>query len=82
MEWQPIETAPKNGRRVDLLSSSGVRFTDCAWVKPWNGDKERWMQKMVGVVDAYFDIRTNGAEFTHWMNPPPIPKGWKFPNYS
>ncbi len=38
MDWQPIETAPRDGALVDLLcgdpagvSNISIRLTDCAW---------------------------------------------------
>lgn len=30
-QWQPIETAPKDGTYVDLLHEDGTRLTDCYW---------------------------------------------------
>ena len=61
MEWQPIETAPKDGRRVDLWLSSpdGVeqwRETNCWWSD---------------VYKLWFNLRGRWDCATHWM---PLPE--------
>ena len=60
-EWQPIETAPKDGTRVLVYSSWVVKATDIArWIGPphniWKRDREG------DVVKA-----------THWMPLPDPP---------
>ena len=35
--WQPIDTAPKDGTKVDLWCD-GERLTDCVWREPEYGD--------------------------------------------
>ena len=38
-EWQPIETAPKDGTYVDMLDVDGVRHIVCDWDgKSWTND--------------------------------------------
>lgn len=64
-EWQPIETAPRDGTRV-ILAWDGVRvgyFLDnSASIKPWSGWKvpsmETWPK----------------GQPTHWMPLPEPPK--------
>lgn len=61
MKWQPIETAPKDDRPVDLLID-GERWTDCywhdgKWQLMWDG---RWIET------------DDGA--THWMSLPEPPE--------
>jgi len=76
-EWQPIETAPKDGTEIDLWVSVGVRVADCRWGKPsganW-GDRygcdqdlpAQWVTRHGFALD-----RRNGPP-THWM-PHPTP---------
>lgn len=70
MEWQPIETAPRNGTKIDLWGINhlhhdkmGHRITDVAWgtVCDWLG-RER---------DDWQHGRGEDFEPTHWM---PLPK--------
>lgn len=69
MDWQPIETAPKDGTRVDLYGKCwiadddkfiGARFPACYWTRgdSMTNHKARW----VGVEMGWHP--------THWM---PIP---------
>ena len=70
MEWQPIETAPKDG---DC-------FLACMWLK----DDERWFYQLIGWdVHAEMCGRKEGWRnscgepwegFTHWMPLPEPPK--------
>ena len=65
-QWQPIETAPKDGEPVDLWEShfGGQRFPDCRWKddawRRWSCYLEGWEK---------IDIA-----FTHWMRVGP-PEG-------
>lgn len=56
--WQPIETAPKDGTIVDLLTKDGVRVTD-EWWKEDDGE-------------GFWSCLLPDDEFTHWM-PLPAP---------
>jgi hypothetical protein len=64
MEWQPIETAPKNGEYVllwcgfPIIGSRGVG-------KPQRGNHE-WYEEQAG-VNPIFNV-------THWMPIPEPPK--------
>jgi len=77
MEWQPIETAPRDLGEIDIwVSDPGSRrVADCRWGKPTHanwGDKygadtdlpEQWITRSGCALDA-----RNGVP-THWMNPP------------
>lgn len=65
MTWQPIETAPKDGRAC--LVSDG-RFIFCV---EWNEEFDWW-----SVDDNKFGpFRLRGAAPTHWMPLPPPPEG-------
>ena len=63
-EWQPIETAPKDGTRV-LVCDTDV-WIACARYWPCNS---YWIE------DAASGLKLN--EPTHWMPapPPPVPNG-------
>ena len=74
--WQPIETAPKNGTRIDLWAKSWLpafdrfefrRFADCYWSK---GDT------MCNVKAAWAGLDREWHP-THWMPlpSPPTPEG-------
>jgi hypothetical protein len=56
-EWQPIETALRDGTKVDLWHPVLGRFTDAYWCKLWG-----W---------SYQWGRIAGA--THWMPRPAPP---------
>lgn len=57
-DWQPIETAPKDGRRIDVWSH-GRRLTDAAWHQEW----QTWATPYGRIV----------YEPTHWMPLPAVP---------
>jgi hypothetical protein len=65
-EWQPIETAPKDGTLVDLWSGlHGNRWTDYSWAAG------RWWRYSFGYEPFEFNP-------THWM-PIPSPPTEKSP---
>jgi len=66
--WQPIETAPMDGSRVDVLFPSG-RLADAFWTgKGWGRKERRGMRSNVHEVT----IVRQGEDATHWM-PLPAP---------
>ena len=69
MNWQPIETAPKDGTVVDLYihnsdHDGGMRAADCRF----NDDTDAWEDNYRNEVEEY------GYQATHWMPPPEPPK--------
>lgn len=65
MDWQPIETAPHDGTKIDLWHPDNGRYTDAFWCKqtytlyePWGWSNQR-LGRIVGV--------------THWMPMPEPP---------
>ena len=66
-EWQPIETAPKDGRTI-LIGAAGPRVCAAFWMNDWYGDKSLpgWM--MDGMDEEYGSYKNP----THWM-PLPAP---------
>lgn len=62
-EWQPIETAPKDGHVVDLWVTTfcfgrerETRYADCYWSK----SRSKWMK-------GGYDFETDGMTVTHWI---------------
>jgi hypothetical protein len=73
IEWQPIETAPRDGTKVDLwirnVGWSGYRVTDCFWgcvgsgavLRPFTGQENGWYYQVPG--ERIMIDKTP----THWM---------------
>lgn len=82
-QWRPIETAPRDGTRVDLYDGER-RWTDCYWGVPDHccGEAGRhcdsdWHSLEPGWVDGTFNEMLGdetSAEITHWMPLPSFPK--------
>ena len=79
-EWQPIETAPKDGTVIDLWVSGEFegRYAGCFWGKPLHccGEYGRhcdseWHDLPVGWVTDFNEPLTELP--THWMPPPDAP---------
>ena len=65
-DWQPIETAPKDGSAIDLWvthTDRAWRETDCFWVDDEDGE---------GWHNSYDFLRSNITP-THWMSIPKPP---------
>jgi hypothetical protein len=73
VDWQPIETAPKDGTRILLWD------TDEAVIAKWDdismGGAKGWQ---VAVVNMIGDVNYYDAAFnpTHWMPLPEPPRGY------
>ena len=67
-QWQPIETAPKDGSFVDLFDKEGCRRADCRWFTN-SSQFTAWHQQKGGRA---FNIGTDDS-FTHWMRSPAAP---------
>ena len=69
MNWQPIETAPKDGDKIDLYDPIYGRFIDVEWChsSPLHPDGH-WVKD---VLD-YSGTDLSWLEPTHWM-PLPTP---------
>lgn len=63
-EWQPIETAPKDGSRYLIYTKADERWGAEYFVAEWNGN----CHSPDGDVRGYGD-----DEATHWMPLPPPP---------
>lgn len=76
MEWQPIESAPKDGTPVLICRPNASRKKVCeaVWATPWDGapdDQCYWMTPH-GVAGRGYTILPTSV--THWMPLPPPPK--------
>jgi hypothetical protein len=75
MEWQPQETAPKDGTQFLVVYESPIYGVDYSIVKYMDGS---W----VGMCDGELSIESAGETFTdyhlpyftHWMPLPSAPK--------
>ena len=72
--WRPIETAPKDGKPIDVWTKGGERWSDVKWDKK----KCYWVAWQLGDFDNMGFIRLD-SDPTHWMpHPsPPIAKETK-----
>lgn len=78
MEWQPIETAPRDGTYIILYSPKEISI--CAW-KLWNKarlkyeeDQYTWLRYYGNSIFYYF-WDEKSIKPTHWMPLPEPPKG-------
>lgn len=71
-EWQPIETAPKDGTEIDLWTADGSwgRIPDCKW--RGKGEDACWYTR----GDRGWDP-VGGFVLTHWMPLPAPPESGK-----
>lgn len=76
-QWQPIETAPKDGTVIDLWHEEFGRFPGCSWGHPIHCCGEMgslcdsdWHSLPEGWVDEYNEPQ-HLHDFTNWM---PLPK--------
>lgn len=79
-QWQPIETAPKDGRAIILLSRAVPAKVA---IGSWNADGDSWVDEHGQLTGECHHLEVIGTwssgggwfqpdEVTHWM---PIPEG-------
>jgi hypothetical protein len=68
-EPQPIETAPRDGTRVDLYDAKRkLRAPDCYWHRKGERWNSKWHDR-----EGYSALRLP-FNATHWMPLPPLPE--------
>lgn len=69
MEWQDIETAPKDGTLIDLWTLHGERVPDCFFNKAYNAFTT------IREDLVFSDSEKSGIYPTHWLRirQPPNP---------
>ncbi len=76
MEWQPIETAPKDGTSVLIYKPKALRkqVEEAYWVTPWEDapDEQCHWSTPIGIAGRGYTILPSSV--THWM-PLPQPPG-------
>jgi len=75
-EWQPIETAPKDGK--DILLTDGKSVTTASWCngeQSWEYNEREPCWVFYRCEDDYYSVYFNNDWATHWMPlPAPRPK--------
>ncbi|WP_373318459.1 DUF551 domain-containing protein [Laribacter hongkongensis] len=72
MEWQPIETAPKDGTEFDAWSKFGGRVPNVFWGNPTSS---RTTSKCFCVYEyEWHVVPVLDNTLTHWMPLPAPPK--------
>lgn len=71
-DWQPISSAPRNGKVVDLWAGD-ERLANCFWLDYRDGFPEdsHWRQQYAEMSGANFGIQDINP--THWMLLPKPP---------
>jgi hypothetical protein len=65
--WQPIETAPKDGTPILITRPTKFKVEEGWHVVRWEDDEDWWV-----CHDGKFDTMLRGNEPTHWQ-PLPAP---------
>lgn len=70
-EWQPIETMPRDGTRVKLLSKSGKKdegyfyhFSSADW---YEENRSWWEPEIPGDITGGLNTERGEGNYTHWM---------------
>jgi hypothetical protein len=69
MNWQPINTAPKDGTSVLLYQPKGRYYHECMMVAAWSTS---WMPDGIGGYEWENELQAP----THWMPLPLPPTEW------
>lgn len=69
-EWRLLETAPRDGSRLDVWTENGVRYTDVFWHQG-----PGFPQGAFVFYDSHLRDYIDVDDATHWMLPPEPPNG-------
>ena len=61
--WQPIDTAPRDGRNILLRSERGVTYG--GWISAWNRNED------YSDYEGWWSVDCSEEPFSHWM---PVPE--------
>jgi len=67
-EWQPLETAPRDGSKVDVWTENGLRYIDVFWYRG-----PAFPDGAFVYHDSYLRDYIDVDDATHWMRPPAPP---------
>jgi hypothetical protein len=70
-EWLPLETAPRDGSRLDVWTENGIRYIDVFWHQG-----PEFPQGAFVFYDSHLRGYIDVDDATHWMLPP-APPGMK-----
>jgi hypothetical protein len=68
-DWQPLDTAPRNGSKVDVWTENGVRYIDVFWHRSPDYPNGAFVY-----YDSYLSDYIDVEDATHWMPPPTPPR--------
>ena len=73
-EWQPLDTAPRDGSKIDVWTENGVRYVDVFWYEGSAFPEGAFVYYDSNLRD-FIDV----DDATHWMPRPAPPKLEKAP---
>jgi hypothetical protein len=73
-EWQSLQTAPRDGSKIDVWTENGVRYVDVFWYQGPAFPEGAFVYYDSNLRD-FIDVE----DATHWMAPPAPPRQEKAP---
>ncbi len=73
-EWQPLQTAPRDGSKVDVWTQDGFRYIDVFWY-----EGPAYPEGAFVYFDSELRDLIDVDDATHWMHPPAPPSHEKDP---
>lgn len=72
MDWQPIETAPKNGQRILVIGLPPL-WKGYPFVVHWDDNHENgegWWRHTDPTLDALYSVSDSITHWSHYPTPP------------